>query len=383
MPTYAFEFTTDRGPQSAQFTLDDDRPLKSQVNRIIEEIRLSGAELRGRHDERLTIVWNGAELDLDRTPRELTLRPDRAIELRMVAQRRRIQVTEPPVESFVPKGGYAAALTGVGGALVAWLLSSTRDDLGGLLRSTSHLDVAVATLLGAAIGTAVLFGNAKRTGEGAMLGAITGAGLGGLGGVIGGATGVALAQLLAALSWHGFLVGRVLAWAVFGGVVGMALGMRGFRDDAQRVFDGLGLGAMAGVLGGTAAMLPGPADFWQLAAMLLVGAGIGYGTCGPALRRSAAILDLETVDGRPVGLFALLEWAVDEGRELALTDEVSVLYEQGTCQVVARTPRDGGSPSGVLVAGRRADDRTVIRNRDRLEVDGWGLRFRRRRSAGP
>jgi hypothetical protein len=381
MPTYAFEFTTDRGPQSAQFTLDDDRPLQSQINRIIEEIRLSGSELRGRHDERLTIVWNGAELDAGRTPRELKLRPDRAIELRMVGQRRKVQVTEPPIEPFMPKGGYAASLTGAGGALTAWLLATTLDDVGGLVRSTAYLDVAVATLLGAAIGAAVLFGDAKRTGEGAAPATITGAGLGGLGGALGGAVAVALAQLMVTLPWHGFLIGRVLAWAVFGAVVGIALGVRWVRDDPDRVLDGLGFGAMAGAVGGTAMLLPGPADFWQVMAMLVVGAGVGYGVCGPVLQRSAAILDLESVDGKPVGLFGLLEWSVEEGREVPLTDDVSVAYEEGICQVLARPPSDGGALSVVTVAGRRAEDRTVIRNGDRLEVDGWRLRFRRRRSA--
>ena len=380
MPTYAFEFTTDRGPQSAQFTLDDDRPLQSQINRIIEEIRLSGTELRGRHDERLTVVWNGAELDAARTPRELKLRPDRAIELRMVAQRRKVQVTEPPVEPFLPKSGYAAALTGAAGALAAWLLVTTLDDVGPLLRSVRYLDVAAATLLGAAVGAAVLFGDAKRTGEGALVGALAGAGLGGLGGALGGAASVALAQLLSAVPWHGFLIGRVAAWAVLGVVVGAALGLRWVGDDPRRTFDSLGFGAVAGVVGGAVILLPGPADFWHVFAMALLGAGVGYGACGPALHRATAILDLESIDGQLIGLFGLLEWAVDEGRVLALTDDVSVAYEDGVCQVRAQEHADGTSASTVAVAGRRAADRTVIRNLDRLEVDGWCLRFRRRRS---
>lgn len=382
MPTYAFEFTTDRGPQSAQFTLDDDRPLQSQINRIIEEIRLSGTELRGRHDERLTVVWNGAELDGARTPRELKLRPDRAIELRMVAQRRKVQVTEPPVEPFLPKSGYAAALTGAVGALAAWLLATTLDDVGALLRSVRHLDVAAATLLGAAVGGAVLFGDAKRTGEGSLVGALAGAGLGGLGGALGGAASVALAQLLSAVPWHGFLIGRVAAWAVLGAAVGAALGLRRVGDDPRRTFDSLGFGAVAGALGGAVILLPGPADFWHVFAMVLLGAGVGFGTCGPALHRAKAVLDLESVDGQPVGLFGLLEWAVDEGRELALTDDVSVVYEEGACQVLARARADGASVSTVAVGGRPVADRTVIRNLDRLEVDGWRLRYRRRRS-GP
>jgi hypothetical protein len=382
MPTYAFEFTTDRGPQSAQFTLDDDRPLQSQINRIIEEIRLSGTELRGRHDERLTVVWNGAELDTSRTPRDLKLRPDRAIELRMVAQRRKLQVTEPPIEPFLPRGGYAAALTGAAGALAAWLLVTMLDDVGGVLRSVPSVDIAAAALLGAAVGGAVLLGDAKRTGEGAVVGSLAGVGLGGLGGALGGAASVALAQLLSAVPWHGFLIGRVVAWAVLGAVVGGALGMRWVRDDPRRTTDGLGFGAVAGVLGGAVILLPGPADFWHGFAMLLLGAGVGYGTCGPALQRATAILDLESMDGRPVGLFGLLEWAVDEGRELALTDDVSVVYEAGVCQVLARAPGRGAAGSSVAVGGRPAAERTVIRNLDTLEVDGWRLRYRRRRS-GP
>lgn len=381
MPTYPIEFTTDRGPQSLQFTLDDDRPLRSQVNRIIEEIRLSGIELRGRHDERLTIFWNGVELDAARTPRELKLRPDRAIELRMVAQRRKVQVTEPPIEPFTPKGGYAGALTGAGGALIAWLIATLFDDLGGLIASPTSLDVGAAALLGGAIGMAVLYGEARRTGLGGIPWAVAGTGLGVLGGVLGGALGVVVAQLFSRVEWHGFLIGRVLAWAAFGAVVGSALGMRWIRDDWRRVVDGLGFGALAGAVGGASVLVPGPADFWQVMAMMLVGAGIGYGLCGPVLQRAEAILDLESVDGKPVRLSGVLEWVVEDGREIPLTDDVIVAYEDGTCQILAHPPAEGGSASVVTVAGRRADDGTVIRNGDRLDVDGWCLRFRRRRSA--
>lgn len=381
MPTYPIEFTTDRGPQSLQFTLDDDRPLRSQVNRIIEEVRLSGVELRGRHDERLTIFWNGVELDAERTPRELKLRPDRAIELRMVAQRRKVQVTEPSVEPFMPKGGYAGALTGAGGALIAWLVATLADDLGGLVTSLTSLDVGVAALLGGAIGMAVLFGDARRTGLGGLRWAIAGAGLGVLGGALGGALGVVVAQLLSRLEWHGFLIGRVLAWVAFGAIVGLALGARWVRDDSRRVIDGLGFGALAGAVAGASILLPGPADFWQVLAMMLVGAGVGYGACGPALQRAEAILELESVNGKPVRLSGVLEWAVESGREIPLTDDVIVAYDDGTCQVLTPASSEGGSGSVVTVAGHRADDGTVIRNGDRLEVDGWRLRFRRRRSA--
>ena len=381
MPTYPIEFTTDRGPQSLQFTLDDDRPLRLQVNRIIEEIRLSGVELRGRHDERLTIVWNGVELDTDRTPRELKLRPDRAIELRMVAQRRKVQVAEPPVEPFVPKGGYAGALAGAGGALAAWLIATLFDDLGGLVSSFTSLDVAVAMLLGGTIGTAVLFADARRVGLPGVGWAIAGAGLGVLGGVLAGALGVGVAQLLSRLEWNGFVIGRVLAWAGLGGVIGSVLGLRWVRDDWRRIVDGLGYGALAGAVGGASVLIPGPADFWQVMAMMLVGAGIGYGVCGPALRRAEAILDLENVDGKPVRLSGLLEWAVENGSEIPLTDDLTLAYEDGTCLVLATPSSERESRSVVTVAGRRADDGTVIRNLDRLEVDGWRLRFRRRRSA--
>jgi hypothetical protein len=380
MPTYPIEFTTDRGPQSLQFTLDDDRPLRSQINRIIEEIRHSGVELRGRHDERLTIVWNGVELDADRTPRELQLKPDRAIELRMVAQRRKVQVSEPPVEPFLPKGGYAGALTGAGGALAAWLITTFIDDLGRLIASPMSLDVAVATLLGGTIGMAVVYGDATRTGLSGVPWAIAGAMLGALGGVLGGALGVVVAQLVTGLEWQGFLLGRVLAWAAFGAVLGLALGARWVGEDRRRVLDGLGFGALAGAIGGASILLPGPADFWLVLAMMLVGAGVGYGVCGPALQRAEAILDLESVDGKPVRLFGVLEWVVENGREIPLTDDVIVAYEDGTCQVLAPVATEGGSASVVTVAGRRADDGTVIRNGDRLEVDGWRLRFRRRRS---
>jgi hypothetical protein len=87
------------------------------------------------------------------------------------------------------------------------------------------------------------------------------------------------------------------------------------------------------------------------------------------------------VDGKPVRLSGLLEWAVGNGSEIPLTDDLTLAYEDGTCLVLAPSSSEGEATSVVTVAGRRAEDGTVIRNLDRLEVDGWRLRFRRRRSA--
>jgi hypothetical protein len=381
MPTYAFEFSTDRGPQSAQFTLDDDRPLQSQINRVIEEIRLSGAELRGRHDERLTVVWNGTELDAARTPRELRLTPDRPIQLRMVGQRRKLHVTEPPVEPFLPKGGYAGALTGAGGALLAWLIATLVDVLGGGGILAASPDVTMATLLGGTIGGIGFLGMAARGGLSGPLGLLVGTTLGAVGGAAGGAASVGAAQLASHLPWQAFVIGRIAAWVVFGAILGTVLGARWARQDLHRLADGMRFGALGGGCGGLCVtLLPGPADFWLIVAAMLLGAGIGYALCGPALRRAAAILDLESVEGKPIGLSGLLEWVVDEGTEVPLTERVTVGYEGGTCQLRLLAESASAPVETVMVGGRVAEDGMIVRNGDRLDVDGWRLRFRRVRS---
>src|SRR4051812_19884979 len=120
MPAYAVEFTTDRGPQRVQFTLDGDRPLSPQVAQIVEELRQRGIFVQGGMDDELGAFWNGAELDEGHTPEELGINPSRPLELRIRRPAQPIAseagALAPSDAPLFPKGAYAAALTGFGGA---------------------------------------------------------------------------------------------------------------------------------------------------------------------------------------------------------------------------------------------------------------------------
>ena len=68
MPAYAVEFTTERGLQRTQFTLDDDRPLGAQIRQILEELRGTGVVISGAAEDELSVVWGGRDLDTTQAP---------------------------------------------------------------------------------------------------------------------------------------------------------------------------------------------------------------------------------------------------------------------------------------------------------------------------
>jgi uncharacterized membrane protein len=379
MPAYAVEFTTERGLQRTQFTLDDDRPLGPQVRQILEELRGTGVVISGAAEDELSVVWGGKDLDTAQTPQTLGISPQRTIELHM---KRRVRAAKvPALAPFVPKGAYAAAVSGMTGALLAWLIASTITDLSDALPTYARLDLAVGGMMGAFAGAFIAGADSLRTRTSIPLGALFGFALGLVGGVAGGAAGAGLGGVLAPrLTPSGFPVVRMIAWAVLGAAVGLTLGMRWWQNDERRTADGAGYGALAGAIAGLVYSLPGPSEFWQALAFAIVGAGVGAGVCAPSLRRSIAILELERDGSTRIGMTRLREWGLLSGASIALERDgstvASVVCEATRCRVV---PVAGGG--GVRVAGKPVAAPIELVNEDRIAVGDAQYRFRRRRRA--
>ena len=379
MPAYAVEFTTERGLQRTQFTLDDDRPLGAQIRQILEELRGTGVVISGAAEDELSVVWGGRDLDTTQAPQQLGISPQRTIELHMKRAARAVKV--PAIAPFVPRGAYAAAVSGLAGALIAWLICSTITDLSDALPTYARLDLAVGGMLGAFCGGFVAGSDALRRNANVALGALLGAGLGLVGGVAGGAAGAGLGGVLAPrLSPALFVLTRILAWAVLGGAIGLTLGMRWWQDDERRTVDGAGWGVAAGAVSGVLYSLPGPSEFWQALAFAVVGAGVGAGVCAPSLRRSIAILELERGGKGRIGLTRLREWGMGSGASVSLErdggEAASVVCEGARCRVV---PVAGAG--GVRVSGKSVSAPTELVNEDRIAIGDAQYRFRRRRRA--
>ena len=218
----------------------------------------------------------------------------------------------------MPKGAYAAAVSGMSGALLAWLIVSTITDLSDALPTYARLDLAAGGMLGAFVGAFVGGSDALRARASVPLGALFGVALGLVGGLAGGAAGAGLGGVLAPrLTPAGFPVVRIVAWAVLGAAIGLTLGMRWWQLDERRTADGAGYGALAGIAAGVVYSLPGPSEFWQALSFAIVGAGIGAGVCAPSLRRSVAILELERHGSARIGLTRLREWGLLGGVAVA------------------------------------------------------------------
>ncbi|HEX8363405.1 MAG TPA: hypothetical protein VF613_25010, partial [Longimicrobium sp.] len=297
MPAYSVDFATPAGPRRLRFTLDPDRPVGAQVHQILEEMRQHGVVLSGGPGDELAVVWNGIDLQLDRSPDSLGLTPDRALELRMRPRR------APPAEPYFPRTAYAAPLAGATGALAGCLAASTLSDLGPWIATYRALDVAAAALLGAGTGLGVSTAAALRRGARVWLGGASGLLVGATGGGVSAMLGIRLGVVLD----PGYLLLRVMVWVAIAAGIGAALGT--LEAGARRALDGAVYGITAGAAGAFLFSLAGPAEFWQALAFAVVGASLGSGLHTPALRRARAVLG---TDG-DMTLLRIREWSLDDG----------------------------------------------------------------------
>ncbi|HEX8455177.1 MAG TPA: hypothetical protein VF647_24065 [Longimicrobium sp.] len=371
MPAYAVEFATPEGPRRLRFTLDPERSLGPQVHQILEEMRQHGVLLSGGPRDELGVYWNGADLQLDRTPEALGVTPDRPLELRMRPRPACVPAPEPPITPYFPRSAYAAPLAGAAGALLGWIAASTITDLGAWLTSYRTLDLAAAALLGAGTGVGVRAAGAMRKGARVWLGAASGVAVGALGGGVGAMLGTVLGEVLD----PGYLLLRAAMWAMVAAGIGGALGLLE-KDGARRALDGASFGTAAGAAGALLFSAPGPTELWQALAFAVVGAALGSGLHTPAHRRAHAVLGTDGHEGGRMTLIHIREWALEDGRGVALPGGAVLSCAAGRCQLV---PGD----DLVTVAGLPLHGPHDLRNGDTVELGGLRFRFRRLREARP
>ncbi len=373
MPTYHVDLVTDRGLQRVPFTLDDDRPLGGQLTHVLEELRQRGVVLRGGPEDELGVRWNGRDLDLGRTPQALGLTTLHSIELKMRRRLSRAEArTEPPARPFLARGTYLGAVAGLTGAGVGWALSEILTDLGSLIDNYGTLDLVVLSLLGACIGGALLGVGALRKGQNVPLEMAAGLLVGALAAVGGGFVGF-LVSGIAGLenSRQGFLLARLLVWALAGGLLGLVLATRTIVTDKIRLVEGLLLGLGGGAVGAMIFSLPGPTQVWQLFGFLLIGLAVGYGVSRN--RRALGVFELALVEDWSVGLFRHREWEIYDGRSTAIGRRLKVDAAAGRCKVSPLA----GSTDPVILAGTPVQGATDLLNDDVLTIGDRKYRFRR------
>jgi hypothetical protein len=377
MPAYTVQFTTPEGADRAAFTLDPARPLGPQVRQVLEELRQRGTVIAGAPGDEIAVEWNGRELDLARAPAELGVTPAREMVIRMrpaaaPAPRATAAAVRRRPRRFT-RGAFAAPMTGVAGALLAWGASSALRDLAPAIPTYARLDLAVATLLGAAVVAFVIGGAALRT----QAPPLRAAALGLLLGVAGGAAGAALGTAAAGAA-ASFPLQRVLAWAVLGGSIAVAAALRWVRRDPRRLLEAGGCGVLGGAAAGAVFTLAGPGDFWQALAFAAVGAASGFGACSLAVRRAAGVVELEGTAGRAPGLLGHREWEVADGTHLRI--HAGWRGEWAEAVVARQDGRTWAAPAAegetVRVASRRAAAPVPLADADAIDVGGSRFRYR-------
>jgi hypothetical protein len=373
MPTYHVDLVTDNGLQRVPFTLDDDRPLGAQVRHVLEELRQRGLVLRGGPEDRLAVVWNGREVDLEQTPEALRISPLYPIELKMRRPEPRAAVrSEPPAKPFLPKGSYIGAVAGFTGAALAWVTGTLFTDLGDVLVSYGALDLVVAALLGAGVGVVVTGLAALRRNDNVVGWSALGLALGGLGGVTGALAGLFLAGLGGLAGWRqGFVLARLVVWGLTAGLSGLFLAFCWLGRDRHRLLDGILFGIASGVVGGLVMSLPGPTEFWQLAGFGLVGAVLGYGLSRPA--RALGLVELETAGGRSPGLLGHREWEVRDNVANGFGRRFEIRASKGRLKLVPV----GGGGEPALLAGKPVSAPADLVNDDTIDLGVRRFRFRR------
>ena len=386
MPAYVLDFLSGDGPQRRRYTLDDEYPLRSQLEHVLADLERGGVVLQGGPTDELAVYWAGRELDAAEPPRALGISSDRPLELRM--QRRRPTVTLPaPVpesapEAFTPRGVYAGATLGLTAGALAWAAAAVLTDRGPLLDRAARLDGVAALLWGTLVGAGVLAAHARRLGVSAWRGLF----VGGAAGLLAAAAWTAARQAAAGPERVADTVvsplWRVGLWAALTALVAVVLAgaarLRPVRATAApdptppgaALMRAGGWALLAGAGAGALGLLPGEAALWQALAAALAGAGVGGATAWAGVRAAPAVFELETDGERPVGVATLREWALPGNATVYLRrgaaaagGAAAIVGEQGRYRLYA----DAGS--------RAARE---LRHDDRLTLGNARYRFRRR-----
>ncbi len=364
MPAYTFEYVTDDGPCRETFSLDDDRPLGPQVQRVLSTLREKGVIVLGGRDDELFVEWNGARLDVALTPATLGLSAVRPINIRMkprsgVRPVRAQARSGAPRTRFVPLGVVSAAFAGALGAASAWTVLATlptaanvaqdRDALGALLLlSSAGFFIAL-----------VQHGISKRMWFGA-LGVCIGASL---------STALAMAVTVAVASAGApFLVQRLILVGTVGmlGAVTIALSAPQLGS-FPALLETAGIGMLAGLLSALGASIESLGVTSALAWPFLGGA-LGATSVWPRLRRAYALCELLPPRRSVLGTLAMHSYALPRAGTLQLGRGTTIVHEGGDVLWSAAEP--------MLIDGKATRGNALVVNGDRVQLRNCTYRFR-------
>jgi hypothetical protein len=124
----------------------------------------------------------------------------------------------------------------------------------------------------------------------------------------------------------GSLLGRTLAWAIAGGLIGLVTGLRWFEANRLRAVHALIGGLVGGAVGGALFTFLGANDIFQALAFMVAGTGITLGvTLAPMLLRDGVILFISSADPRAQNKYGSpqQEWVVQEGDRFVIGSQGS------------------------------------------------------------
>ncbi|MEO7520791.1 MAG: hypothetical protein ABIW79_03135 [Gemmatimonas sp.] len=286
MPSYVIEFDSNHGPERRLFTLDDDRPLDTQLYQVLEELRQSGRVLQGAPGDELGVSWNGLELDQRPSLGSLGVDASRPLILRM---RPRAVAVVAPSPVVVSKYGLRhivlPPVEGALGALVAWALSGAITDARGAITSADRADVVVAMMLAGLVGLALGIGSVMR-GLYRMPVAVLCTLVSAAGGLL-----ILVALLFAgeSPSVKSFVLARIVAWTLITMAVALVI-TAPLRDlGVQRFIEAAAIALIAGVLSALVSSLPGVSDLWRAFAFMVGGALVGAAAISIPVWRTASV----------------------------------------------------------------------------------------------
>jgi hypothetical protein len=282
MPSFVVEFDSNYGPERRLFTLDADRALRAQMIQVLEELRLADRILAGSPGDEMAVYWNAKELDLSQSFDTQGVTVDRPLVLRM-RPRVVIETAKPKKPLIKWRSILLPPIEGAIGALIAWFIGITQTDVLRPLTTANQVDVVMAAILTGAIALALVIGILARRDAplGQSLPSVLIAPLAGLTIVVG----IFLAQQSPTVG--GFLLGRVVAWALALALLSLIVAFPQRSLPSTRWQSALGFGALSGAAAAIVLTLPGPSLMLQALAFIIGGLGVGFAALGyPAWQAS-------------------------------------------------------------------------------------------------
>lgn len=235
---------------------------------------------------------------------------------------------------------YFMAVVGGTAGLCCWALQLVVAEV--VTLPPEWMVVVYTALMGGLIGGfAVAFSDHWTSDGVAPMWVLTGVLLGMSAGALGGLVCIPVFNMVVAAQGHWVArLGRVLAWATAGSLIGLVTGLRWGWVNPKRAVHGLAGGLLGGLAGGLMAVTTGMfelgpilAAFIQPLPLVLTGVGINLGiTVAPILLRDAVVEFVSSSDPRAQRKYGnpRQEWVIQDGDQLVIGsqgfDATATLY---------------------------------------------------------